>query len=249
MLQKKCEFELAQECLHKAEDFGSLVLLASASGNSNMMEKLADSSKTKGQNNISFLSYFVLGKLEECLNLLIDTNRLPEAAFFARTYMPSKINEVVELWRGELAKTNEKAAQALAAPDKYENLFTNYKESLQAEQFLVSENSTLLPASKFPTIVPNQIRKPLEEMHGMQRVSGSTESDENSDAEFADPEEEGDSNENSATLAKKISEIKMSGKDDIDDVDIDVDDLELDDIDTNDVLLDDDDDDDVDLSD
>ena len=59
---KKCEFELAQECLHKAEDYGSLVLLASASGNENMMHKLADSSKEKGQNNISFLSYFVLGK-------------------------------------------------------------------------------------------------------------------------------------------------------------------------------------------
>ena len=59
---RKCEFGLAQECLHKAEDFGSLVLLASASGHSNMMDKLATSSKEKGQNNISFLSYFVMGK-------------------------------------------------------------------------------------------------------------------------------------------------------------------------------------------
>jgi coatomer subunit beta' len=28
----KCQFELAQECLHKAQDFGGLLLLATASG-------------------------------------------------------------------------------------------------------------------------------------------------------------------------------------------------------------------------
>ena len=83
----------------------------------------------------------------------MDTNRLPEAAFFARTYMPSKINMVVELWREELAKTNEKAAKALADPDQYENLFDNYQGSLKAEKFLEAENSRLLPASDYPTIV------------------------------------------------------------------------------------------------
>ena len=47
---------------YKKKFYQGLVLLASASGNAQMMEKLADSSKSKGQNNISFLSYFVLGK-------------------------------------------------------------------------------------------------------------------------------------------------------------------------------------------
>jgi coatomer subunit beta' len=146
---KKCEFELAQECLHKAEDFGSLVLLASASGNMKMMAKLADSSKQKGQNNISFLSYFVLGRLEECMQLLIDTNRLPEAAFFARTYLPSQVPRVVEMWREELAKTNGKAAQALADPLSYENLFNDYQATLKTEQFLKKERNTVLSAHQY----------------------------------------------------------------------------------------------------
>ena len=30
-------------------------------------------------------------RLEDCLQLLINTNRIPEAAFFARTYLPSEI--------------------------------------------------------------------------------------------------------------------------------------------------------------
>jgi len=146
---------LAQECLHKAEDFGSLVLLASASGNVGMMRKLADSSKQKGQNNISFLSYFVLGKLEECLQLLIETNRLPEAAFFARTYLPSQVCRVVELWREELKKTNSKAAQALADPASYENLFTDFQATLKTEQFLKQERSHVLQASDFLSISVN----------------------------------------------------------------------------------------------
>ena len=33
--------------------------------------------------------------LEECLKILIETNRLPEAAFFARTYMPSELSRWV----------------------------------------------------------------------------------------------------------------------------------------------------------
>jgi hypothetical protein len=43
-------------------DLAGLVLLASASANTDLMGKLAVKSKDKGQNNISFLSYFVLGR-------------------------------------------------------------------------------------------------------------------------------------------------------------------------------------------
>lgn len=49
-----------------------------------MVEKLAEISKNAGKNNISFICYMLLGKLEKCLDLLIETDRIPEAAFFAR---------------------------------------------------------------------------------------------------------------------------------------------------------------------
>lgn len=49
-----------------------------------MVEKLADWALDSGKNNISFVCYMLLGKLEKCLNLLIETDRIPEAAFFAR---------------------------------------------------------------------------------------------------------------------------------------------------------------------
>lgn len=54
-----------------------------------------------GKNNVAFLSYFITGQTSKCLELLINTNRLPEAAFFARTYAPSQVNRylaVVDLF-------------------------------------------------------------------------------------------------------------------------------------------------------
>ena len=37
---------------------------------------------------------FLLGDLDGCVDLLVDSGRIPEAAFFARTYLPSRISEV-----------------------------------------------------------------------------------------------------------------------------------------------------------
>ena len=58
----QCEFGLAQECLHQAQDFGGLLLLASSAGNAEMVNKLGMTAEKTGQNNVAFLSYFVLGK-------------------------------------------------------------------------------------------------------------------------------------------------------------------------------------------
>ncbi len=91
-------------------------------------------------------------RLEDCLELLIETNRLPEASFFARTYLPSQISRVVKLWREELAKKNEKAAQALADPNEYENLFNGYQNALKTEQFLQTERKTLLSADEYSNL-------------------------------------------------------------------------------------------------
>ena len=59
---------------------------------------------------------------------------------------------VVGLWREELGKTNPKAAQALADPAEYENLFPELQHSLRAERYLVAERASLRPAADFPTV-------------------------------------------------------------------------------------------------
>ena len=160
----KCEFGLAQECLHHAQDFGGLLLLASSAGNVGMVAKLAQTAEQSGQNNVAFLSYFSLGRLEECLEVLINTGRLPEAAFFARTYLPSQVSRVVQLWRENLGSVNNKAANSLADPEEYENLFPGFVEARKTEQFLRPQRKSLIPANKFSQVPTNHERNPVEEM-------------------------------------------------------------------------------------
>lgn len=161
---RKCEFGLAQECLHQAQDFGGLLLLASSAGNADMVARLGTTAQSTGQNNVAFLSNFVLGRCEQCLEILISTNRLPEAAFFARTYLPSQVSRVVSLWRQNLASVNKKAADSLADPTEYENLFPGLRDTFKAEQFVSGTRQQPLPATACPTITPNAERNVVAEM-------------------------------------------------------------------------------------
>merc|ERR1712034_131149 len=104
-----------------------------------------------------------MGNLEECLDTLIKSGRLPEAAFFARTYLPSEVKKVLPLWKGELAKVSEKAGQSLADPENYENLFPNFAESLVAQTQLEKERTSRLPANKCLSVPANHDRNPMEE--------------------------------------------------------------------------------------
>uniref|UniRef100_A0A4W6F5U6 Coatomer subunit beta' n=1 Tax=Lates calcarifer TaxID=8187 RepID=A0A4W6F5U6_LATCA len=163
----KCQFGLAQECLHHAQDYGGLLLLATASGNATMVGKLAEGAERDGKNNVAFMTYFLQGKLDQCLELLIRTNRLPEAAFLARTYLPSQVSRVVKLWRENLAKVNQKAAESLADPTEYENLFPGLKEAFAAEYYLRETClGTSRPAKDYPLVTPNEDRNILEEAQG-----------------------------------------------------------------------------------
>lgn len=58
----KCQFGLAQECLHRAQDYGGLLLLATASGNANMVGKLAEGAERDGKTNVAFLTSFLQGR-------------------------------------------------------------------------------------------------------------------------------------------------------------------------------------------
>ncbi|GFO05733.1 coatomer subunit beta' [Plakobranchus ocellatus] len=161
---RRCEFGLAQECLHQAHDYGGLLLLASSAGNRDMVGKLGQAAEKSGQNNVAFLSSFVLGKCDECLEILINTGRLPEAAFFARTYLPSQISRVVNLWREQVSSVNQKSAASLADPKEYENLFPGLQDALKTEQYLKPQQQKVLPAAAYIKIPSNSERNAVEEM-------------------------------------------------------------------------------------
>ncbi|MCG8341017.1 MAG: hypothetical protein MI674_07155 [Cytophagales bacterium] len=99
---------LAEECLSKGRDLPGLLLLVTARGSRSKLKELIPMAKEQGKSNIAFMAHFLLGDLDECIQLLLESGRMPEAAFFARTYAPSKMSDVVSLWQDDLKKINPK---------------------------------------------------------------------------------------------------------------------------------------------
>jgi coatomer subunit beta' len=98
------KLQLAEDCMKYAMDLSGLLLLYSSLGDAEGVSKLACLAKEQGKNNVAFLCLFTLGRLEDCLQLLVESNRIPEAALMARSYLPSKVSEIVALWREDLSK-------------------------------------------------------------------------------------------------------------------------------------------------
>lgn len=131
----RSELPLAGECLGRAKDYGGLLLLATSAGSDKLMSKLASEASANGKTNVAFCASMLQGNVDECLRLLIATDRLPEAAMFARTYCPSQVEHVLDLWKQKVAsKGSAKLAQALASPQQYPNLFPNIDDHTQAEK-------------------------------------------------------------------------------------------------------------------
>lgn len=80
-----------------------------------------------------------------------------------RTYLPDRVSYVLNLWKTELGKINEKAGQSLADPTQYENLFPGFQEALKTQQFL-AQSDQLLPAIAFTKVPLNIERNAVEEM-------------------------------------------------------------------------------------
>merc|ERR1719231_1206307 len=128
---------MAEECLSKAGDLSGLLLLYSSLGKREGILEIAEKAGKEGKNNIAFMCFFICGMAEACVDLLCKTGRVPEAAFFARTYAPSLVARVLPKWKQELvARDQPKIADSLADPEAYANLFPNWELALQAEQLL-----------------------------------------------------------------------------------------------------------------
>jgi len=81
-------FDLAREAFEKAGDLSALMLLLLSTGDREGLQKLAATAEKNGANNMAFATLFQLGDAKSCVDLLVKTNRAPEAALFARTYAP-----------------------------------------------------------------------------------------------------------------------------------------------------------------
>ncbi|RRT66581.1 hypothetical protein B296_00012310 [Ensete ventricosum] len=82
------QLEMAEECLSHAMDLSGLLLLYSALGDAEGITKLSSLAKEQGKNNVAFLCLFMLGKLEDCLQLLVESCHLLNAVVNNRGKYP-----------------------------------------------------------------------------------------------------------------------------------------------------------------
>jgi coatomer subunit beta' len=143
------KLEMAEECMKNAMDLSGLLLLYSSLGDAEGISKLAPLAKEQGKIHVAFVCLFTVGKLEECLQLLVASNRIPEAALMARSYLPSKVSEIVSIWRKDLNKVNPKAAESLADPEEYSNLFEDWQVALSVESKFAETRSVYPPAEDY----------------------------------------------------------------------------------------------------
>lgn len=62
------------------------------------------------------------------------------------------VSRVVKLWRESLSKVNQKAAESLADPTEYENLFPGLKEAFVVEEYVKQSLADLQPAKEYPLV-------------------------------------------------------------------------------------------------
>jgi coatomer subunit beta' len=152
---KETNLELCEAASIHSQDYSDLLLLYSATGNLAGMERLAKLASEGGKTNVGFVAFFLTGDVEACADLLISTKRLPEAALFVRTYIPSRIDEVVALWKKDLASVSETAAKALATPSENPSLFPDMEIAIQVEKMFIAQReatkATGMPASEYLT--------------------------------------------------------------------------------------------------
>ncbi len=82
------DFERAEAAYRKANDLGLLFMLYHAMGDESKLREVALSAMTSGQSNLAFITRFQLGDVKECIDILTNSGRLPEATLFAQTYAP-----------------------------------------------------------------------------------------------------------------------------------------------------------------
>ena len=152
---KDTNLELCEAASIASNDYSGLLLFYSATGNFAGMERLAELATAGNKTNVAFVANMLTGNVEACVDLLIATKRLPEAAFFVRTYLPSRIDEVVSLWKTDLASVSESAANALACPKDNSELFPDMEIGLQVEKMFLAQRdatkATGIPAADYMT--------------------------------------------------------------------------------------------------
>ena len=128
--------DMAENCAQHAGDLAFSLLLLSCLGDRAGLRALAEAAQRSGQLNVAFLALYLAGDAVACLNLLQEEGKLPEAAFFSLSYVPSQAHAAFALWREKLRAEKYVAAELLEDPAQYGSFFAGLEKALALEKAL-----------------------------------------------------------------------------------------------------------------
>jgi len=223
--------DLAIECATSGHDLSGLLLMSTCTGDAERLKIVARDAKKANRTNVAFLALFLLGDVEACLDLLCSVGRIPEAAFLARTYMPSHVTRIVKMWKKDLATVSQHAADSLADPEEYEDMFPDFQSALKAEEAFKKAREQGLGASaafsssssSSSNVEEEKVEEKVEEKKV--KVEEKKVTEEKNDSKDNEDDDDGFLEE----LENEVGDVTGEfGGDDNDD-DIDLDDFEVDD--------------------
>ena len=131
------EFNFAEKAMKEGNDWNGLLLYYSSIQNKKKLKEFAIEAKKAGMFNVAFGAFFQLNNYEECLNILLDSRRYPEGATFARTYIPSKIDNVIELWNKQIEEEdkNNRITMKIVSPLNEQNKEVLFKSENLCKEF------------------------------------------------------------------------------------------------------------------
>lgn len=124
LAMEQAYFDVVEEALTNAGDFNGLLLLFTSTSNTAALVRLGEAALRKGKSNVAFTCFHLIGRHAECVDILVHTQKIAEAAFYARTYCHSKVMEVVLKWKNSVAGM-PRVRDAIADPVGFPNLFPN----------------------------------------------------------------------------------------------------------------------------
>ncbi|GMN50491.1 hypothetical protein TIFTF001_019646 [Ficus carica] len=147
----------------------------------------------------------ITGDLSPIITHLTISNRIPEAALMARSYLPSKVSEMVAIWRNDLNKVSKKAADSLADPEEYHNLFEDWQVSLSLESETAKNRSNYPPAELYPLYAEKTNTTLLERFKSMQ-IDGDEDQTENGEGDHEDTVQNGENQGQEAVVEEEAME-------------------------------------------
>lgn len=76
----------------------------------------------------------------------------------------SAVSRIVKLWKEDLKAVNERAAESLADPMEYQNLFPDLGSALKAEKFIETQYKKKHPSTSFAEFKDDIYRDLIEGM-------------------------------------------------------------------------------------